>query len=1313
MTLFKLPLPTKLNVGSGGGGGDAIVNNNSSVTINTNSSGKDSVVINSNNQPALTVTPTQNIVIGNITAPAADTRLVIKPTDNGNCITFQKTSDIYSTISLDTFGDLTFTANGNSINIVNSDVDIKNHDGSTTGLKLNGTLVTASAQQLNYNNCIPGTASGQRSLVTDSNKNISNINRLSATEIAGTILTENQPNIKVLTEVNITTKFNLKGIEVLATASQLNSLNTVPGTASASKFMLLDENRTISNINSLSAVSVHGTLGTASQPNITSIGYLSSLCVDGDVGIGTSSPSAKLEVFKTSSPAIIRLNTAGQKSDLFTDTSGNLNIVPAGTTILFGNNKSLVLSGSSSSIDCGQLTASRLTGTIQTATQPNITELGTLSGLSITGRLLIGGVSSSTKKTEIRDAQGDCLRLSRSNTIFTDISVGTTGDLLVATSGGNMILGNDVSIRMMNGDILGVKSITALQINGVIQTPAQPNITSIGTLINLSVSNAITSTSLAATTITGTIQTAAQPNITSIGTLTNLSVSTSITSGSIITGNITGVLQTGSQPNITSIGTLSNLIITNSVTVSSVLATSITGTIQTPIQPNITSIGTLSSLSVSNSVSCSSLTSSSITGTIQTSNQPNITNVGTLLSLTVTGAIRGAVLEASTVRGTITTATQPNITSIGTLSSLIVSGSISTQSITTNSIMGTLQTSAQPMITSIGHLTRMTTSGIVGIGTNDPSCALDIITSSASAIKITRDSKSCELCISDTGDMIISSTSSGRIVLSPGTSLAFSNGGGITGLSSIAASTLTGTLMTPIQTNITKTGTLSSLDISGNLRVGLDHSTNYKMIVSANSGECLQLFGNSAGVSSFRVLDGDLHIAPSNKNIRLSSGTNLVLNGGTIVGFTGFNVDNLDTTITKASQPNITSLGTLSELNVNGVSTLSKDTGNALVVNGRSQFNGDTYVSGVSTVLGSAVFLSGITTSSIISTTEIVIENNTSISGNLNVDGAIYINDSIVDFDSIGVGSATIGTVETGKLFITDSNLNLEGFNSLRATNLYGCIKTPAQPSITSLGTLTSLNVSGYVGIGNGSPESKLDIVATDGKCLKLSTGSLSLKLENDEAGSVSKILCSDTLNIVASNTTINKISIGNTSNRVLPMEIGFSSFNFNQAYAYNNNVNGHGTVSSGSTFVYNYSIRALGRILCTQSVDVTSDRRAKKDIQNLDPDYCEKFIENTQPVKFRWKNGDTQLSYGYIAQDLLKHNFADLVGIDPDDTMRYEKDDAGVISPEGIKFSVSYNYVIPILAQNQKKVMRENRDLKYRIQKLEELVSSLLAKIS
>ncbi|GMF49653.1 unnamed protein product [Phytophthora fragariaefolia] len=147
--------------------------------------------------------------------------------------------------------------------------------------------------------------------------------------------------------------------------------------------------------------------------------------------------------------------------------------------------------------------------------------------------------------------------------------------------------------------ISGIASLSATSLTGTLQTAAQPNITSVGTLTSLALSGGISGVTivsggvgiggqLSASTIAGTIQTAAQPNITSIGTLASLSVS-----GSLSASSLTGTLQTAAQPNITSIGTLTSLTVAGGLT-----ASTLTGTLQTAAQPNITTLGDLTNLNI-------------------------------------------------------------------------------------------------------------------------------------------------------------------------------------------------------------------------------------------------------------------------------------------------------------------------------------------------------------------------------------------------------------------------------------------------------------------------------------------------------------------------------------------------------------------------------------------------------------------------------------------------------------------------------------------------------------------------------------------
>jgi len=75
----------------------------------------------------------------------------------------------------------------NNANLVN----IPNHNGSTSGLQLGGTLVTATASELNYVDTTPGTAQASKALILDTNRDISNINTLSASSSLNVVRTTN------------------------------------------------------------------------------------------------------------------------------------------------------------------------------------------------------------------------------------------------------------------------------------------------------------------------------------------------------------------------------------------------------------------------------------------------------------------------------------------------------------------------------------------------------------------------------------------------------------------------------------------------------------------------------------------------------------------------------------------------------------------------------------------------------------------------------------------------------------------------------------------------------------------------------------------------------------------------------------------------------------------------------------------------------------------------------------------------------------------------------------------------------------------
>jgi hypothetical protein len=118
------------------------------------------------------------------------------------------------------------------------------------------------------------------------------------------------------------------------------------------------------------------------------------------------------------------------------------------------------------------------------------------------------------------------------------------------------------------------------------------------------------------------------------------------------------------------------------------------------------------------------------------------------------------------------------------------------------------------------------------------------------------------------------------------------------------AATTAGTITTAAQPNITSTGTLTSLAVTGNVTSGNVSGTR----VSGTNGDFTNVLGNGAALTSINasnIASGTLPAA------RLSGTYTITVSGAATSATTAG-------TVTTAAQPNITSVGTLTALNVNG-----------------------------------------------------------------------------------------------------------------------------------------------------------------------------------------------------------------------------------------------------------------------------------------------------------------------------------------------------------------------------------------------------------
>lgn len=672
-------------------------------------------------------------------------------------------------------------------------------------------------------------------------------------------------------------------------------------------------------------------------------------------------------------------------------------------------------------------------------------------------------------------------------------------------------------------------------------------------------------------------------------------------------------------------------------------------------------------MAVLNELSAGSISTGDISGTLLTEAQPNITSLGALSSLNVTTDISAAIVNATSLSGTLTTAAQSNIRSIGTLTNLVVTNTISTASVAASMLTGTVMSSYQPNITTVGTLTKLIVSSPVGIGVASPSCVFDIDTSemsTAAMIRLTNGDTESKISIRVGG--LLLSTNKSKVIIGSGANLQMT-GGDIIGLERLDVSEISGAIVTPSQPNITKVGALEYFDVSY-VGVGSPHSSGFRLNVFESLGRFVTL-GTDAASMTVSVLNGDFTINPSTKRLAFWSDVDLVLNGGTIVGLQTLTSTTLTGTLQTPAQSFITSIGELASLTVSGATTLASLTANMLVYGSASIMH--------SLAIGSTLTIGGTSLSEQRLIELLALENTPS--------------------SSDGIVGGTPGEVVPNVALVVGAEKSLGSFSSLTAGSFVGTITTGYQPNITTVGNLTDLNVRGYLGVGTTAPMKQLEINSVTGDCLRLS-----FNKDYSTARADFSVDANGTLRIAPAS---GSVQIG-SSNSAMPLEVGYSAFTMAAPYSYRTSAGANGVISPVTNPTsYNYSIRACGRILCTRSIDVMSDYRTKKNIKALSNEYCSFFVERTTPVSFNWIHGDPNRAFGYVAQELMRAGFPELVNLVPDESVHEEIDEDGFVSPEGVKYTISYEHIIPILAKNQQRLMRENTELRA---KLDAMLSAL-----
>lgn len=285
-------------------------------------------------------------------------------------------------------------------------------------------------------------------------------------------------------------------------------------------------NLTFNKLNStLTTGNVAARITTAAQPNITSLGTLTTLTVSGNTSLGN--------VSGTYSGNGAGINSLTAANIVGTVANANYAINAGNAYSVSGSNVTSAVANATYAVTSG---SSNTAGTVTTAAQPNITSTGTLSSVTVSGNTTLANVSANnatiSNLTVAYSITGNLTGYaSTAGTVTINAqpnitSVGTLSSLSVT---GNVSAGNVIGTHYGSG--LNLTNIPAANVSGTVANATYA--TSAG-----SATTAGSATSATSATTAGTVTTPAQGNITSLGTLTSLNVSGSASIGSVLTNNL-------------------------------------------------------------------------------------------------------------------------------------------------------------------------------------------------------------------------------------------------------------------------------------------------------------------------------------------------------------------------------------------------------------------------------------------------------------------------------------------------------------------------------------------------------------------------------------------------------------------------------------------------------------------------------------------------------------------------------------------------------------------------------------------------------
>jgi|688.fasta_scaffold01024_7 hypothetical protein len=764
-----------------------------------------------------------------------------------------------------------------------------------------------------------------------------------------------------------------------------------------------------------------------------------------------------------------------------------------------GNNLSNI-AGSNVS---GQVGNALVSGTVYTNAQPNITSVGTLTGITSTGTADLTGASNvalgPVANVHITGGtNGYVLQTDGSGTLSWVAQSGGGGGASISNGNSN------VNIPSANGNI----NFTAVGNTVMVITGTGANISGTANVTgNLSAGNIIAGNGSGGNITNANVISAntfiASGNITAGNAdLGNLAIANFFSGAGNNLSNIQGSNVTGAVSFATTANSVAGANVSGQV--SNAL---VSGTVYTNAQPNITSVGTLTDLSISgNGVFGGNLT---VNGTLTYINSTTLSISDPIINLQ-TGP-NGAAPVANTGKDVGTALnyydTSAKIAWMGwdISNAEIAFGSnvgISSEVVTFTELANIRSGNASlgnnvsaNFFTGNGiYLTGITTAGLSNgnSNVNIPSANGNINFSAvgnANVVVITGTGANISGTANVTGNL-----SAGNITAGAG------SGGSITGGNLLSANYITGTLTTNAQPNITSVGSLTSLTVTGNITGA---NANLGNLATAN-----YFIGNFYGTANSATTAGTVT-------------TNAQPNITSVGSLTGLTVSNATGIVDFTTTANVT-LGAVANLHIAGGSN-----GQYLQTDGSGTLTWSTVISGSTSNISngnsnvSIPVANGNINFSAVGNANVVVITGTgaNISGTANVTGNLV------------AGNITAGAGSGG---------SITGGNLVSANYFTGTLTTNAQPNITSVGSLTGLTVSNATGIVDFTTTANVTLGSVGN--LHISGGTNGYVLSTDGSGTLSWVAQSgggggasisngnSNVNIPAANGNINFSAVGNAN---------------------------------------------------------------------------------------------------------------------------------------------------------------------------------------